>query len=86
MVEEKNAKKKPRKATNLSSARAALYDQVSKQFIAKAGVIDGRLNARKAVHNEAAAPRPVSQTDLMTRNLYVAALKASQCSVCVVGS
>ena len=73
----KNAKK-PRKATNLSSARAALYDQVSKQFIAKAGVIDGRLkDARKAVHDEAAAPRPVSQTDLMTRNLYVAALKAS---------
>ena len=70
--------KKPRKAGNLSSARAALYDQVSKQFIAKAGVMEGRLkDAKKAMDDEAAAPRPVSQTDIMTRNLYVAALKAT---------
>ncbi|CAE7864568.1 Tnr, partial [Symbiodinium necroappetens] len=72
-----NKSKKPRKATNLSSARASLFDQVSKQMTAKIASIQARVqDAKKAQTDEAAATKPSNSTDVATRKLYNDALEA----------
>ena len=72
-----NKSKKPRKATNLSSARASLFDQVSKQMTAKITSIQARVqDAKKAQTDEAAATKPSNSTDVTTRKLYNDALEA----------
>eukprot|EP00913_Durusdinium_trenchii_P011745 g11031.t1 len=70
--------KKARKGGNGSGARAALFDALSKQLLAKhTSLVARKEEAEKAVKTEADAPRPEAATDVTTRKLYNEALDAN---------
>ena len=71
----KRKSKKPRKGANLTGARAALFDNLSKQLSAKVASIESRLKeAETAQEEEKKAPSPQHATDVTTRQLYRDAL------------
>ena len=71
------SKKKPRKSGNLASARATLFDNLSKQMQAKCASIVAKMSEAEKVQNEESkAPTPTAETDVTTRKLYNASLAA----------
>ena len=73
----KTKSKKKKSASSMASARASLFDSVSKQMSAKESSINIRIGeAQKAQTEEAKAPSCVAATDLTTRRMYNSALSA----------
>ncbi|CAE7038483.1 Tnr [Symbiodinium sp. CCMP2456] len=71
--------KKPRKAANVSTARAAFFQQVSRAFQMKIASVQTRITeATKALKDEKDGLQPTTPTDTTTRQLYKDALLAAK--------
>ena len=69
---------KKRKAANLASQRAALFDALSRQLTQKTLAMTAKIQEAKAAQQkQAAAPAPANPTDVTTRGLYNEALQKS---------